>query len=236
MSLAQIVLLLLDDSVFLLMETNHLLTLLILRHLSQLSVQLNLLVELLIALFIGVILLSQQVIVVVQAVVLVLSLDVSGNDLLQIRDAALSFDMVEHLLQSLSVFDILINERLLLAVDHLDFVDSINKDFDWIGELLLIGASLALVVGPNLKRLVIELNGVVPFLELILELPDLNLKPLLLLFMLGLECEYLVIGLPGHPVVLVALGRQRQALLFKSVDLRLHLVNGPLGKPINQVS
>ena len=128
-----------DDIHLPLFQLRNLRFLLVMRHLGQLLVLDNVLIQLLVVLFNSISLLIQQINVVVQTVILVLCLDECCHDFFNVRYSTGVFDLLESLLYDLTVFTVLVNQGFLFSIDSCDFLNSTLQNSDGVGKLLRLG-------------------------------------------------------------------------------------------------
>lgn len=171
-----------------------------------------------------IVLLVQLVHVVEELYVLLLRLDESCHDFINVSDSSRFHNRLECLLDDLSVADILVQKALLLDVLRHDRVQADHQDFDWVCELLL--AALRLVVlHCATQGLVVEFNLLVLLLELLLQELDVGLEGLLAFLVLALERQDLIVRLGGLPRVVEALFVSATCLLFELLDCFFHLTD-----------
>ena len=176
-----------------------------------------------------IILLVQLIDIIEQLHVLVLCLDESRYDLVDIVDACGLHNSLEGLLDDLGVAHVLVQEALLLDVLALDGVQADLQDFSWVREFLLGSLALLSFHGAA-ETLVIEFNLLIFLFELFLQSFDVCLKGFFALLVLTLECKDLIIGLRSLPRVVETFFVRDTSVILERIDGFLHLADALLGE------
>lgn len=148
---------------------------------------------------------------------MLLGLDKSCDDFVDVVDARGLANGFEGFLNDLGVAHVLVEQALLFNVLGSHRVEADHQDFDGVSELLLAPLRLVVLHGAT-QTLVIELHFLIFLFQLLLQEFDVGLKSLLSFFVLALESEDLIIGLAGLPSVV-------ESFLVGSSRLVLELLN-----------
>lgn len=135
----------------------------------------NFVIEVFVVVFQCVDFLGEQVNEIKETVILLLCLDESGDNLVDLLDAAALLDLLECLLYDGRILHVLVHQSLLLQVGLRQFVHSELHNSNRIGEgLALLHAALLLLL--IVELLLIELDVLVLLLESLLEPLDLHFE------------------------------------------------------------
>jgi hypothetical protein len=142
----------------------------------------------------------KRVHVVEERVVLLLSLDEGGNDLLNRADTSSLLNLVEGVLDHLDVTGVHIHERALFSVLGLPSLETgLHKSYR-VGELLSAGAVLYFdTFGLGLLEF-----AVVTLLKLLLQVEDFVLKSELVDIVLSLQGQNLIVGVLAEALAVVS--------------------------------
>ena len=168
----------------------------------------------------------EHVDVVVQGVVLLLSLDKSSYNLINIRHSTVGLNLIESLLDNLSIANILINKSFLLAVNSSDSAHLNLQDLNWICEI--ITSSVIFIC--HLHSIVIYFLNVVLLFQSLLELFDLMFKFLFLAFSFTLQRKNLIVDFSSNSKVCYRLIRVLGYVCFKIFNSVLHFLSGSFRK------
>lgn len=132
--------------------------------------------------------------IVLKTVVLLLSLDKGGNDLLDVRDTSSLLDLIEGILDDFDISQVLVHELSLLLVGLDDLIQSPLSNYDRVGEASSL-VCVSILSSLLIEVLVIEFNHLILLFKLELQLLDDVLEFFLFFLMLRLESNDLIIGL-----------------------------------------
>lgn len=175
---------------------------------SSLLNLLNLILDFLVALLELIGLSTQQVNIVVEAVVLLFCLDKSGHDFFNVRNAGGVLNLIKCILNDLYVSQILVHQLSFFLVRVDDLVQSQLQDDDWVGEFKAFGSSICSFLVGLVEAFLLRVDALVFFFELELKLLDLALESFFFFFVLGLKSNDLVVCLLsylGHGLVILVL-------------------------------
>jgi len=154
---------------------------------------LNLLFDLLITFFKLIKFSVKHVNVVAETVVLLLSLDESSNDLINVGDTSGLLDLVKGIFNDLNISQVLVHELSLLLVGFNDLVQTSFQNDNGVRKSSI--SSSFLTFFGLLSLLFFDLQDIVFVLEFHLKLMNLNLEVLFLLLMFSLKGDDLVVCL-----------------------------------------
>ena len=126
-------------------------------------------------------LIRQFVDVVEEGVVLLLSFDEAGHDLIDSSDTCRLLDLLEGILDDLYISQILVHESLLLAISGYDLGETQLEDSKRILELSV----LCLFLGWGGRLVVVNLALLLFFVEFLLVAFNFRLEMILVFFMFG---------------------------------------------------
>lgn len=140
--------------------------------------------------------------IVVEGVVLFLSLDEGGDNLFEVTDTSLLFDLLEGILDDVNITDVHVHKVLLLFVVIGPFLESQLEELDWVRELTN-GSCLSISGSNSNFGLGFFHFGIILDLKLLLKVLDFSLEIEFLSFVLGFQSEDLVIGFLGNSLSLI---------------------------------
>ena len=160
---------------------------------------------------------------------MLLGLDKSCDDFVDVVDARGLANGFEGFLNDLGVAHVLVEQALLFNVLGSHRVEADHQDFDGVSELLLAPLRLVVLHGAT-QTLVIELHFLIFLFQLLLQEFDVGLKSLLSFFVLALESEDLIIGLAGLPSVVESFLVGSSRLVLELLNALFHLSDALLGE------
>jgi len=146
----------------------------------------NLAVDLFVAFFELNGLCSKHINIVIQRIVLLLSLNKCGHDLFNVGDARRLLDLVEGVLNDLHIAEILVHQLSLFFVGVNNFHQSALKNNNRVRKVRTFSSGLFIALHVFIEVLVVSFDGRIGFFETKLQLLNLIVKSLALIFSFGL--------------------------------------------------
>lgn len=162
--------------------------------LASLDDLLDLLLNLLVALFKLVILGVEHINIVLKTIILLFSLDESGDNLLDVGDTGGLLDLVESVLDDLHVSEILVHKLSLLFVGLDNLIESPLPDDNRVGGTSHF-VSAAFLATLLIEILIVKVDHLIFFLQFLLQFLDNILEFFFFFFVFGLQSNNLIISL-----------------------------------------